>query len=101
MQEVMNLADRIQKTGYKPQDSTTDDSSTNSVDTEILTKENAKLKSEIAYMIQLLHREIKEGKFIKMEFQFKEQMLSKMEKEMKKDLQYQIDQVNLIKMAEQ
>ena len=103
MKEVLNLADHVQKTGFKHQESTSDDSSTSSVETEILTKtkENTKLKSEIAYMIQLLHREINEGKHIKMEFQFKEQMIMKMEKEMRKELQYQIDQVNLIKVAEQ
>ena len=37
---------------------------------------------------------------MKMQFSFKEKMIMSMEKEMKKDLQYQIDQINLIKAAE-
>jgi len=66
----------------------------------VTNEENAKLKTEIAYMIKLLKIEIQQGKVMKMQFAFKEKMLKTMEKEMKKNLQYQLDQINLIKAAE-
>ena len=108
--EISYLVDLVQQqsskgeavaTAKNSQDSTSEDSSPSSAaETEKLTTENAKLKTEIAYMIKLLHNEIKQGKVMKMQFAFKEKMITSMEKEMKKDLQYQIDQINLIKAAE-